>query len=130
MAHKGFAVVIAKHPCMLKFTRERRQKMPERAIKDLKEYVASKEKPLKPWYAIVVKFLCDEMGEEEFLASAKDQTPFRTAQRRCEAFFYAATLRRIAGDEEGARDLFKKCVATNVRDFIEYQSATMALRLR
>jgi indolepyruvate ferredoxin oxidoreductase alpha subunit len=29
MAHKGFAVVIAKHPCMLKFTRERLKKMPD-----------------------------------------------------------------------------------------------------
>ncbi len=29
MAHKGFAIVIAKHPCMLKFTRERRKKMPD-----------------------------------------------------------------------------------------------------
>ena len=28
MAHKGFAVVIARHPCMLKFTRERRRANP------------------------------------------------------------------------------------------------------
>ena len=29
MTHKGFAVVIAKHPCMLKFTRERLKKKPD-----------------------------------------------------------------------------------------------------
>jgi indolepyruvate ferredoxin oxidoreductase alpha subunit len=28
MAHEGFSVVIARHPCMLKFTREQRKKMP------------------------------------------------------------------------------------------------------
>jgi indolepyruvate ferredoxin oxidoreductase alpha subunit len=28
LAHEGFAVVIAHHPCMLKFTREQRRKMP------------------------------------------------------------------------------------------------------
>jgi indolepyruvate ferredoxin oxidoreductase alpha subunit len=28
MAHEGFALIIARHPCMLKFTREQRKKMP------------------------------------------------------------------------------------------------------
>ena len=28
MAHDGFALIVARHPCMLKFTREQRKRMP------------------------------------------------------------------------------------------------------
>jgi lipoprotein NlpI len=75
-----------------------------------------------------VKFLCEEMDEKTFLTAAKDATPFKTNERRCEAFFYAGSLREMAGDEDGARQLFRKCVETNVRSFIEYQSASLRLK--
>jgi len=105
----------------------RRMRQPERAVDELQAYVASKNEKLDAWYASVVKFLTGEIEEDAFLDSARDETPKKTNERRCEAYFYAATLRAVAKDKEGAHALYKKCVATRVRSFIEYESATIAL---
>jgi lipoprotein NlpI len=105
-----------------------RQDRWDRGIKELKEHFAKKEHEPEEWYATVVRFLCKEIDEEAFLAAAKDETPKKTRERQCEAFFYAGTVRLAAGDEEGAREFFRKSVATEVRTFIEYESSVIELK--
>jgi tetratricopeptide (TPR) repeat protein len=105
-----------------------RLRMQARAVADLKTYYQAKQKDPEPWYAQVVGFLTGEIGEEEFLAAAKDETPKKTRERQCEAFFYAGTLRDVAGDVAGARKLFKQCLRTGVWNFIEYETSKVALR--
>ena len=105
-----------------------RLKQKERGQTELKEYVAQKKEPPTPWFATVVKFLTGEMSEDDFLAAAKDDTPKTTAERRCEAYFYAGTLRAAAKDKQGALDFFRKSVATRVRSFIEYESSSIEIQ--
>ena len=105
-----------------------RLKQKERGQTELKEYVAAKKKKPVPWFATVVKFLTGEMSEDDFLAAAKDDTPKTTAERRCEAYFYAGTLRAAAKDSKGALELFRKSVATRIRSFIEYESSSIEIQ--
>ena len=74
-------------------------KQKERGQTELKEYVAQKKEKPAPWFATVVSFLTGTISEEEFLAAAKDETPKTTAERRCEAYFYAepCAWRRATG---------------------------------
>ena len=48
-------------------------------------------------------------------------------ERHCEAYFYAGTLRLIAGDKKGAEEHFTACLGTNVKDFTEIASAAAEL---
>ncbi len=105
-----------------------RLKQKERGQTELKEYVAQKKEQPTPWFATVVSFLTGEIGEDDFLAAAKDDTPKTTAERRCEAYFYAGTLRAAAKDKQGALDFFRKSVATRVRSFIEYESSSIEIQ--
>jgi len=100
----------------------------ERAPGELKAYYDGKEKEPDAWYTTVVKFLTGEIDEKAFLAAATDETPKKTRERRCEAYFYAGTMRLIAEDEAGARRNFENAVETGVRNFIEYQSAVVELK--
>ncbi|MDH3593020.1 MAG: hypothetical protein OER88_14130, partial [Planctomycetota bacterium] len=103
----------------------------ERAPGQLKHYVANKEKDADAWFLKIVAYLTGELPEEKFLEAATDATPKKTAERRCEAFFYAGTMRLVHGDKETAKRHFKASIATEIRNFIEYESATIELaRLR
>ena len=105
-----------------------RLRQKERGQTELKDYVALKKEQPTAWFATVVKFLTGEINEDDFLSAAKDETPKTTAERRCEAFFYAGTLRMAAGNREGARDFFRKSVATQMRSFIEYESSSIEIQ--
>lgn len=107
-----------------------RRNQAEKGRAELAAYFASKKKKASRWYAEVVKFLTGKIGEKEFLEAAESSVPKTTAEQRCEAYFYAGTVRLANKDDEGAHALFKKCVETNVRSFIEYESATIALLKR
>ena len=105
-----------------------RLKEKERGQTELKEYVAQKKEKPTPWFLTVVKFLTGELSEADFLAAAKDETPKTTSERRCEAYFYAGTLRAAAKDAKGALELFRKSVATRVRSFSEYESSSIEIQ--
>jgi tetratricopeptide (TPR) repeat protein len=79
------------------------------------------------WYARVAGFLCGALKEEDLLAAAKAGNPQVAIEQECEACFYAGAVRLLDGDAAGARPLLERCVATDVRTFIEHESARMAL---
>ena len=89
--------------------------------------LAEKDDP-DPWYTQVVKFICGEIAQEAFLAAAQAETPKKTSERQCEAFFYAGALREIAGQPKEARKLYLACAKTGVRNFIEYETSRIALK--
>ncbi|MFQ5474121.1 MAG: hypothetical protein ACE5FA_14725, partial [Dehalococcoidia bacterium] len=73
-------------------------------------------------------FLTGAIGEKAFLGSAKGDTPKQTREQECEAYFYAGTLRDIAGDEAKALEYFKACVETGVSNYIEYETSSTILK--
>ena len=79
------------------------------------------------WYGKLAAFLCDALEEEELLAAAKGPNDHRTRELSCEACWYAGAVRLLDGDAAGAKALFERCVATDVRHFTEHQSAKAAL---
>ena len=77
---------------------------------------------------VLTGFFKGELDEEALFAKAKDASPMKGTEQKCEAYYYAAMRRLlVAHDPEGARPLFEQCVATNVRKFIEIPSAKLEL---
>jgi lipoprotein NlpI len=105
-----------------------RLKQRDRAIAELKAYYEAKKDDPDPWYTQVVKFVCGDITEEAFLASAQAETPKKTSERQCEAYFYAGALREVAGQPQEARKLYLECARTGVRNFIEYETSRIALK--
>lgn len=106
-----------------------RAKLGERAeaAAELKAYADGREKK-DDWYARIAAFLTGALKEEEFLAAAKAENADLAREQECEACWYAGAARLLGGDAVGARPLLERCIATDVRTFIEYGSATAALR--
>ena len=105
-----------------------RAKLGERteAAAELKAYADGREKK-DDWYGKVTAFLSGQMKEDAFLAAAKDGNEIRAREQECEACWYAGAVRLLDGDTAGAKALLDRCVATDVRNFIEYGSAKAAL---
>ncbi len=63
------------------------------------------------------------MSEADFLKAAHSGDENKTKEQRCEAYFYAGTMRLLLGDKPAAADYFGKCVDTGIKNFTEYSSA-------
>jgi lipoprotein NlpI len=100
----------------------------EKASAELRSYGAKAHGLEKAWFRAIVLFLTGGSTEEEFLAaaSAPADAKERTDQL-CEAYYYAAIKRLLAGDGAGAEPLLRKCVETGVTQFIEYVGALSEL---
>jgi tetratricopeptide (TPR) repeat protein len=96
------------------------------AADELKTYVGGREKK-DDWYSTVAGFLCGRLTEADLFAAAKSGSPQIAIEQGCEASWYAGSVRLLAGDAAGAKALFERCVKTDVRTFIEYESAKAAL---
>lgn len=105
-----------------------RAKLGERkeAAAELKAYADGREKK-DDWYGKVTAFLSGQMKEDAFLAAAKNENENRAREQECESSWYSGAVRLLDGDTAGAKALLERCVATDVRHFIEYSSAKMAL---
>jgi len=94
----------------------------EAGAKELKAHIAAREKK-DDWFCRVAGFLSGDLDEAGLLAAAKHEAPYTEREHLCEAYWYAAAMRDIAGDADGAKQLCEKCLATKMRNFIEYDSA-------
>lgn len=105
-----------------------RAKLGERAeaAADLKAWADGRRKK-GDRFSRIAAFLTGALKEEEFLAAAKAENVHRAREQECEACWYAGAVRLLDGDAAGAKRLFERCIATDGRTFIEYQSAKMAL---
>jgi len=99
----------------------------EKGQEELKAYLAER-KEKDDWFTKVAGFLSGGLSEEDFLKAAADGNKWLAREQECEAYWYAGAARLAAGDKETAKAYFEKCVATNVRNFIEWESASTALR--
>ena len=74
-------------------------------------------------------------GEEWFLVDTiahQDGNSFGrklNIGRVCEAWFYAGMKRLAAGDKRTAIELFKKCLATDQKTFVEFGLAATELKM-
>ena len=99
------------------------------ARKEMKGFLDARETK-DDWFAKVARFLAGDLIEKDFLAAANDKNPATASQHKCEAYWYAGALKRIAGDDATARQYFQRCVETKQHHFIEYESATWALKAK
>jgi hypothetical protein len=79
------------------------------------------------WTKTIGLFVADQLDENTFLAAASVKDAVPVANQQCEAFYYAGIKRLCNGDKEGARDFFRKSVATGVDSYIEYRLAISEL---
>lgn len=101
----------------------------EAAIKDLEQYLASRNGKANDWFLRIGHFLTGRMSEEEFLAIAKRGEKHTVQEQQCEAYFYAASVRMVKGEKAKAREYFRRSVETNIATFTEYLSAKAELEL-
>jgi len=97
------------------------------AVADLNTYLAGEGTRLDAWHANIGKFLSGQMTEVDFLASAQTIAALKTNKQLCEAYFFSAAVRDLAGDKAGAADLYQKCIGTGLQDFSGYQIAQARL---
>jgi len=101
----------------------------EKATEELQNYWKNQNNGIKmEWLPIICQFLTGEITEQNFLKAAESTDRQKDTDQHCEAFFYAASKRLIAGDKTGATIYFQKCLATNDKSFLEYQSAKAELK--
>jgi len=98
----------------------------DKGQEELRKYLAER-KEKDDWFTKVAGFLSGSLSEEDFLKAAADGNKWLAREQECEAYWYAGATRLAAGDKETAKAYFEKCVATGVRNFIEYDSARTAL---
>jgi len=79
------------------------------------------------WIKTIGLFVADRLDEKALLAAAEEKDAVPALNRQCEAFYYIGMKRLSNGDKAGARDFFRKSVATGVREYTEYQFAAAEL---
>lgn len=99
------------------------------ATRELHDHLKTRQGKAGDWAAKVGEFLVGQMNEADFLKASESTEGKVDKEQHCEAYFYIGTKRLIAGDRVGAKDCLAKCVATGVREFLEYQSAVAELKL-
>lgn len=99
------------------------------ATQELEAYLEHRQagKP-EDWPSKVGRFLAGQLTEGNLLKAAEDTNTQTDQEQHCEAYFYAGSKRLIADDKTTAADYFKKCLATDVKNFEEYQSAEAELK--
>jgi lipoprotein NlpI len=98
------------------------------ADRELKTYLDSrKDKGSGDWPGKVGDFLLGRVAESDFLKSAESADQEKDSQHHCEAWFYVAEKRLLAGDRATAARYFEKCIATQERTLTEYDSAKQEL---
>ncbi len=80
------------------------------------------------WPAKIAHFLTGDLPEAELLQAADDPDAKKSRAHHCEAWFYAGSVRLLAGDPAGARKDFNRCVATQEKAYIEYLDAVAELK--
>ena len=99
------------------------------ATKELRDYL-DQRKTGKPddWLAQMSRFLAGQLTEADFLKAADSADKRKDTEQHCGAWFYAGTVRLIAGDKAAAKDYFEKCLATGAKTLAEYLSAEAELK--
>jgi len=103
-------------------------KQADAATAELAALLDEKKLPMEEWNAQVASLLAGKLTEEELFKAAETKDEKTTKGRRCEAFCFAAEKRHIAGDLEGAKALYKRCIEQEQRNFLENYLSEMRLK--
>ena len=97
---------------------------------ELSLYLESR-RPAQPtdWPLSIAHFLLGTTSEADFLASASSTDRTVDREQKCEAYYYAGSKRLVSGEKEKAEELFRRCLATEVTNFVEYVFARDELKL-
>jgi lipoprotein NlpI len=79
------------------------------------------------WKKNVGLFLAGEIDEAALHELAAQGSPKTVREQKCEAFYYAGVIHLLKGDAVGAKNLFERCVATQLHTFPEFQLARAEL---
>jgi tetratricopeptide (TPR) repeat protein len=108
---------------------EARLKRMEAANERLKAYLRIRPRfEHFDWQGNLAGFLVGTVTEADLLNAAANSDPKTTDARRCEAYFYIATVHLIAGDKAIAVDYYKQCVSKPFYNSREYVSAEAELQ--
>lgn len=101
----------------------------ERATMDLKAYLTARgSKDSGDWPSEIGRFLAGQITEQDLLSAATSADTKKDKEQHCEAYYYIGSKRLFAGDKTGSVAEFRKCVATDVKNFNEYQFAKTDLQ--
>jgi len=102
---------------------------PASATRELQTYLQSrKPRNSNDWPLQIARFLAGGLSEPELLHAAENPDQKKNDDCHCEAWFYAGSKRLIDGDPVTAADDFNKCLATGVKNFDEYLTASAELK--
>ena len=82
------------------------------------------------WEISVARFLSGNLAESNFLsqASTTARRPSEVIGQVSESLYYAGMKRKLAGDKEGAREYFQKCLDTKDDNNLGYMNAGVEMR--
>ena len=80
------------------------------------------------WPSNVARYFLGKISEADLFAAAKSSDANNERRRFCEAWFYAGEKKLLVGDKAAAGNYFRKCIATEQRDFAEYILAESELK--
>ena len=82
------------------------------------------------WDASIARFLSGSLAESNFLAQATTivRRPSAVRGQVSESIYYAGMKRKLAGDTQGASELFQKCLDTTNDNNFGYMNATLEMR--
>jgi len=101
----------------------------EAASKELSTYLDKRQKATaSDWFSKVAGHLLGKVSEADLLAAAASPDAKKDSEQHCEAWFYAGMKKLFSGDKETAANYFHKCLATEQKDFTEFQLAQSELK--
>ncbi len=101
------------------------------ATEELEAYLQSVDSSkTNDWSAITARFFTGKLPESNYLnlAITAARRPSAVTNQMCEAFYYAAMKRKLAGDKPGALTLFRKSLDTKDDNCMAYFNAVVELR--
>ncbi len=118
-------------PCLFTWLLHTRLGETEAANKELADFLGKRANPAPgDWVSQVGGFLLGTVTEAELFAASASPDVAKERGQRCEAWYYAGMKKLFSGDKNGATESFRNCLATEQKDFLEYQFAQSELKAR
>jgi lipoprotein NlpI len=97
--------------------------------KELSDYLGKRPSAASgDWVSKVAGHLLGNIAEADLFAAAASPDAKTDSGQRCEAWFYAGMKKLFDGDKKTAANYFQKCLATDQKDFNEFQLAQSELK--
>ena len=117
------------YPCLSIWLIRARLGETEAASKELSTYLDKRQKATtSDWFSKVAEHLLGKVSEADLFAAAASPDAKKDSGQHCEAWFYAGMKKLFSGDKKTAADYFHKCLATEQKDFTEFQLAQSELK--